>query len=69
MEELLDISKQQKKEGESKKVRKLCTLPLLKKANDLFAAISQGIQVPSLWLLSINNGRKGKSEMQVSKQR
>ena len=41
MEELLDISKQQKKEGESKKVRKLCTLPLLKKANDLFAAISQ----------------------------
>lgn len=29
------------------------------KANDLFAAISQGIQVPSLWLLSINNGSKG----------
>lgn len=27
MEELLDISKQQKKEGESKKARKLCTLP------------------------------------------
>lgn len=69
MEELLDTSKQQKKEGESKKVRKLCTLLLLRKANDLFAAISQGIQVPSLWLLSINNGSKGKSEMQVSKQR
>lgn len=69
MEELLDTSKQQNKERESKKVRKLCTLPLLKKANDLFTAISQGIQVPSLWLLSINNGSKGKSEMQVSKQR
>ena len=63
MEELLDTSKQQKKEGESKKVRKLCTLLLLKKAHDLFAAISQGIQRPSLWLLSINNGSKGKSEM------
>lgn len=53
----------------SKKVRKLCTLPFLKKANDLFAAISQGIQVPALWLLSTNNGSKVKSEMQVSKQR
>ena len=42
---------------------------LLRKANDLFTAISQGIQVPSLWLLSINSGSKEKSEMQVSKQR
>lgn len=50
-EELLDISKQQNKGEESKKVRKLLALPLLKKANDLFASMSQGIQVPSLWLL------------------
>lgn len=35
LEELLDISKQQKK-GESQKVRKLLALLLLKKANDLF---------------------------------
>lgn len=68
MKELLDISKQQEKRGESMKVRKLLVLPLLKQANDLFASISQGLQVPSLWLLSTNSGSKEKPEMQILKQ-
>lgn len=69
MEELLDISKQQKKRGGIKEGEEIMYSSLLRKANDLFVAISQGIQVPSLWLLSINSGGKEKSEMQVSKQR
>lgn len=68
MKELLDISKQQEKRGESMKVRKLLVLPLLKQANDLFASISQGLQVPSLWLLSTNSGSKEKPGMQILKQ-
>ena len=63
-EELADISKRQNKEEESE-----VTLSFVRKVNDLFAPVSQGIQAPSLWLLSTNSGIREKSEMQVSKQR